>query len=104
MIESVSFSSLTGIFAAAYDVNVEWLIVKGFASDSGLSQSSVDDWKSFASTMAASLVANILSDSAIFQEWPHCSQGKCYAGKDAVFLQIDASHHSVLILFVVHNP
>ena len=55
--------------------------MKGVASDRGLSQSLIDDWKSFASTIAASLVANILSDSVVFQEWPHCSQGKYYCWK-----------------------
>ena len=67
---------MTGLFAAAYDDKMEWLIVKGVASDRDLSQSVNDDWKSFASTMAASLVANILSNPIVFKEWPHHNQGK----------------------------
>ena len=65
---STCFLFITGLFAAAYDDKVEWIIVKGVASNRGLSQSVSDDRKSFASTMAASLVANILSDAIIFQD------------------------------------
>ena len=66
---------MTDIFAAAYDGKMEWLIVQGVASGRDLSQSVSDDWKSFASTMAASLVAH-LCDPYVFQEWPHCNQGR----------------------------
>ena len=72
---------MTDIFAAAHDGKMEWLLVEGVASDRGLSQSVSDDWKSFASTMAASLVANILCDPYVFQGWPHCNQGQCYCWK-----------------------
>jgi len=56
---------------------MEWVIVKGVAGYGNLRQSSSDDWMSFAGTMAASLVANILHDAVIFQEWPHYNPGKC---------------------------
>ena len=72
---------MTDIFAAAYDGKVEWLIVEGVASDGVHSQSVSDDWKSFASTMAASLVANILCDPSVFKRWPHCFQGQCSCWK-----------------------
>ena len=75
---SICFLFLTGLFAAAYDDKMEWLIVKGVASDRDLSQPVSDDWKYFASTMAASLVANILSNPIVFKEWPHHNQGKCF--------------------------
>ncbi|XP_067019671.1 uncharacterized protein [Acropora muricata] len=60
-----------GIYAAAYDANIEWLIVKGVASYFHQSQSATDKWKSFASAMAASVVAKMLNDPTVFQEWPH---------------------------------
>ncbi|XP_044171113.1 uncharacterized protein LOC114967311 [Acropora millepora] len=60
-----------GIYAAAYDANIEWLIVKGVASYFHQSQSATDEWKSFASAMAASVVAKMLNDPTVFQEWPH---------------------------------
>lgn len=67
---------ISGVFAAAHDDNVEWVIVKGVASYGDGSHS--DAWKSFGSIMAASLVDNILGDHVIFEEWSHCNQGKCY--------------------------
>ena len=51
--------------------------MKGVARYGDHSQCSDVEWESFASTMAASVVANILSDPVIFQEWSHCNQGKC---------------------------
>ena len=77
------FPPIAGIFAAAYDDKVEWVIAKGVASyREDHSQSSSDEWFSFGSTMAASLVANILSDPFVFQGWAHCNQGKCHLWKN----------------------
>ncbi|XP_068733932.1 uncharacterized protein [Montipora capricornis] len=64
-----------GVFAAAYDEKVEWVLVKGVASFVNQTQLSRGcEWMSFASTMAASVVANMLNDPVVFQEWPHCNQ------------------------------
>ncbi|XP_068733206.1 NLR family CARD domain-containing protein 4-like isoform X2 [Montipora capricornis] len=63
-----------GVFAAAYDEKVEWVVVKGVASFVNQTQLSRSEWMSFASTMAASVVANMLNDPVVFQEWPHCNQ------------------------------
>ena len=68
----------SGVYAAAYDANIEWLIVKGVASYFHQSQSAIDEWMSFASAMAASVVARILNDPVVFREWPHCNQGKSH--------------------------
>lgn len=75
---------MAGIFAAAYDDKMEWLIVKGVASYRDLSQFLSDAWESFASTMAASLVANILSNPVVFREWPHFKRGKCFIARKGV--------------------
>ncbi|XP_068760971.1 NLR family CARD domain-containing protein 3-like isoform X2 [Montipora capricornis] len=64
-----------GVFAAAYDEEVEWVVVKGVASFVNQTQLSRSDWMSFASTMAASVVAKMLNNPVVFQEWPHCNQG-----------------------------
>ena len=53
------------------------MIVKGVARYGNCSQFSNDEWESFASTMAASVVENISSDSVIFRGWPHYSPGTC---------------------------
>ncbi|XP_044171112.1 LOW QUALITY PROTEIN: uncharacterized protein LOC122955373 [Acropora millepora] len=63
-----------GVYAAAYDANVEWVIVKGVASYFHQSQSAIAEWMSFASAMAASVVAKMLNDPAVFREWRHCNQ------------------------------
>ena len=60
-----------GLFAAAHDVNIEWVIVKGISHFSDDSNAPNESWKSFASIMAASLVSNMLNDPVVFKEWPH---------------------------------
>ena len=65
-----------GVYAAAYDANIEWVIVKGVASYLHQSQSVTPEWMTFASSMAASVVAKMLNDPAVFLEWPHYNQGK----------------------------
>ncbi|XP_068679880.1 NLR family CARD domain-containing protein 3-like [Montipora foliosa] len=65
-----------GVFAAAYDEKVEWVVVKGVARFVNQTQLSRSEWMSFASTMAASVVAKMLNDPVVFQEWPHCSQAR----------------------------
>ena len=62
---------LTGLFAAAYDMNIEWVIVKGISHFDDDSDTPDESWKSFASIMAASLVSNMLNDPVVFKEWPH---------------------------------
>ncbi|XP_067056249.1 uncharacterized protein [Acropora muricata] len=58
----------------AYDANIEWVIVKGVASYLQQSQPATSEWMSFASTMAASVVAKMLNDPTVFLEWPHYNQ------------------------------
>ncbi|XP_074628499.1 uncharacterized protein LOC141886257 isoform X4 [Acropora palmata] len=64
-----------GVYAAAYDANIEWAVVKGVASHFHERKSVTDEWMSFASTMAASVVAKMLNDPNVFREWPHFIQG-----------------------------
>ena len=72
------FFFTSGLYAAAYDANIEWVIVKGVASHFHERKSVTHEWMSFASTMAASVVAKMLNDPTVFQEWPHLIQGKSY--------------------------
>ncbi|CAH3184110.1 unnamed protein product [Porites evermanni] len=60
-----------GLFAAAQDMNIEWVIVKGISHFSDDSNTPDEPWKSFASIMAASVVSNMLNDPVVFKEWPH---------------------------------
>ena len=60
---------------AAHDFNTECLIVKGIKDFVDETQYSSKKWKQIASVMAASVVANILNDPVIFQDWPHFNAG-----------------------------
>jgi len=64
-----------GVFAAAHDLRTEWVVVKGI-KDYAYGSHSDDEWGAFASVMAASVVANILSDAVIFEDWPHYNPGR----------------------------
>ena len=50
-------------------------MVKGIKDYADGSQSLSVEWGTFASVMAASVVANILSDVVIFEDWPHYNPG-----------------------------
>ena len=63
--------SIVGLFAAAFDLGIEWLIAKGIADFADGNKSSTASWEPFASVMAASVVFNFLSDANVFREWPH---------------------------------
>ena len=65
------FCCLTGVFTAAFDCQIEWLIVKGIADFADGFQLASESWSSCASLMAASLVSYILSDPCVFHSWPH---------------------------------
>lgn len=72
------FPPIAGVFAAGHDEKIEWMIVKGIAGYGDRSQSSnYEEWMSFASAMAASVVAKVLADPFVFQEWPHYNSGTC---------------------------
>ena len=62
---------VAGIFTAAFDCQIEWLIVKGIADYADGAEVTKKSWSHFASVVAASLVAHILSDPAVFKSWPH---------------------------------
>ena len=66
-----TFQCVLGIFTAAFDTQIEWLIVKGIADYADCAQLTSEAWGSCASVMAASLVTHILSDPVVFRSWPH---------------------------------
>ena len=73
------YSYFSGVFAAAHDLKTEWVVVKGIKDYADGSQSSSVEWGTFASVMAASVVANILSDAVIFEDWPHYNSGNVFS-------------------------
>ena len=50
----------SGIFAAAYDLKMEWVVVKGVSDYADGNKSKTEAWQPFASVMAASVVENIV--------------------------------------------
>ena len=74
--ENMSYITLfwiTGVFTAAFDSGIEWLIVKGIAdyAVSCSAQQNAKSWRRCACVMAASLVMHILSNPTVFRCWPH---------------------------------
>ena len=61
--------SIAGLYGAAFDQGIEWLVVKGIADFAD--ESTTVPWQQFASVMAASVVFNFLSDANVFRVWPH---------------------------------
>jgi len=71
-----------GVYAAVYGTNIEWVIVKGVASYFHQNESATSEWRSFESSMAASVVAKVLNDPNVFRKWPHYNQGVEHATLD----------------------
>ena len=67
---------LSGVYSAAHDLNVEWIIIKGVSDFADGKKSETNAWRPFASLMAASFVAHILSNPITFEELPHYNSGK----------------------------
>ncbi|XP_073255144.1 uncharacterized protein [Porites lutea] len=60
-----------GLFAAAHDLKIEWVIVKGISHFADGNNPAEKSWESHACIMAASLVSNMLKDLFVFEQWPH---------------------------------
>ena len=67
----VSLIFIVGVFAAAHGLDIEWIVIKGISDYAGGSKSMETSWRPFASLMAASVTAHVLSDAIIFEDWPH---------------------------------
>ena len=59
--------SFSGLYIAAHDLKMEWAVIKG-VSDFADGRK-CDLWRPFASIMAASVTAHILSDPTAFENW-----------------------------------
>ena len=62
----------------AYDDINEWVIVKGVTSYFNQTKTPTSGWMSFASAMAASIVASMLKEPFVFLKWLHYNQGKSH--------------------------
>ena len=69
---------VSGVFNAAHELKMEWVVVKGISGYADGTEAK-ENWQTFASVTAASLVVSILNDCSIFRDWPH------YRGKQINF-------------------
>ena len=76
-----SFHSNLGLHAAAHDLDIPWIMIKGISDYKDGRKSGTDCWKKFASLMAASLTVHILSDPMVFRDWPHYTETSEYYNK-----------------------
>ena len=74
----ISLKSIVGLHAAAHDLDIPWIIIKGISDYKDGRKSGTDCWKKFASLMAASLTVHILSDPMVFRDWPHYTEKSEY--------------------------
>ena len=75
-----SFHSNLGLHAAAHDLDIPWIIIKGISDYKDGRKSGTDCWKKFASLMAASLAVHI-SNPMVFRDWPHYTETREYYNK-----------------------
>ncbi|CAH3150112.1 unnamed protein product [Pocillopora meandrina] len=85
-----------GVYAAAHDFKTEWVVVKGIKDFVDEMQSSSKKWKQIACVMAASVVANILNDPVIFQDWPHFNAGANELPSQAISTYTSALKSSIM--------
>lgn len=62
----------SGVYTAAHDRDIEWTVIKGISGYADGRKVESESWRRFASLMAASITAHILSDAIPFQDMPHC--------------------------------
>lgn len=60
-----------GLFAAAHDLKVEWIVIKAVSDFADGTKTSTKSWQQFASVMAASLTAHFLRKPYVFDDWQH---------------------------------
>ena len=69
---------VSGVFSAARDLKMKWVLIKGISGYADGTEAS-ENWQTFASVAAASLLVTILNQYSIFKDLPH------YEGKQIHF-------------------
>ncbi|CAB3984236.1 5 -methylthioadenosine S-adenosylhomocysteine nucleosidase [Paramuricea clavata] len=60
-----------GLLAAAYDIGMEWAVVKAVSDFADGSKEKTKHWQPFSSAMAASVVYNMFKYPVVLEDWPH---------------------------------
>lgn len=90
-------SSLSGVYTAAHDLDIEWTVIKGISGyANGRNES--NSWRTFASLMAASLTAHILSDAIPFQDMRHYRSESKYWTCIHISHNLSHSHSSAPVI------
>ena len=59
-----------GVYSAAFDNQLEWVVIKGISYYAVEEQTQTEEWLRFSSIMAASVVKHILSQPDVLKDWP----------------------------------
>ena len=73
--------NIAGLYKAAHDHGVEWVVVKGISNLADGDETAIKDWKVFSSLMAASLVKHMFKYSVVIENWPHYKSSEDMTGK-----------------------
>ena len=95
--------SVAGFYTAAFDLQVEWLVVKGIANYADGSVNTNENWGKFASANAASLVAKILNDAVVFQRWPHYQGNDDHANKGRFVSLVNRMYYCIVWLVIAYE-
>ena len=71
LIERIALLTSAGLYKAAHDLGIEWIVIKGVSDFADGRKAEGDSWRPFCSVMAASLTAHILRDAIVFKKWKH---------------------------------
>ncbi|PFX14539.1 hypothetical protein AWC38_SpisGene21301 [Stylophora pistillata] len=79
-----------GVSILAHHLEMKWVVIKGISGYPDETEAE-ENWKTFASVMAASVVISIVNDCSIFGDWPHY--------KDSIPIYIKARGTAGLIAY-----
>ena len=66
-----SICNILGLYAASYDLVMEWAVIKGISSFADGNKATTKSWQPFASAMAASVVYNMFKHPVVLKHWSH---------------------------------
>ena len=75
LMERLVLLPFAGLYKAARDLDIEWMVIKGVSDFADGEKAKGDVWRPFSSVMAASLTAHILRDATVFKDWKHYGNG-----------------------------
>ena len=68
---SVKLYFLPGVYAAAYDREVEWVVIKGISDYADGTKNETKKWQNFGSAMASSVVHHMLKQPDVLNGFTH---------------------------------